>query len=443
MIIVKEADAVKKRIILAVLLLVALVFSGCALRTVEEMYSLPKRSEKYNQLQTAIDDAMTDLEYAAPTSGDNRQILQNADLDGDGTDEYIIFAKGETDKPLRMLIFRQQADGGCTLVEDVAFRGSSFVQVEYVPVDDSPGCEIVLGRQLSDQLMGTVNIYSFSDGSRQQLLSSNYTKFLTCDLDSNGKRELLILRPGEADMGTGVAVLYSFKDGSVERSVEVSMSARAEDIKRITASHLYGGDPAIYISSAGRGDAVVTDVIALREERLVNISESLGEVASVDALRNYAVYASDLDNDGVLELPKMMPIKPIVQGGSGEDNYLLRWYAMDLNGNEMDKLCTFHNFSSGWYLRLGSSWASYLTVDQRGDEYTFYMWDEQYEDLTVLFTVSEFSGNDREYQASQNNRFVLARDEEVTYAARLETGSGLFGFTEDYLISNFRLFQQN
>ena len=433
----------KKRFISTVLLLVMMVFSGCALRTVEEMYSLPKRSEKYNQLQSAIDDAMTGLEYAAPTSGDNRQILQNADLDGDGIDEYIIFARGETEKPLRMLIFRQQPDGGCTLVEDVAFRGTSFVQVEYVSVDDSPGCEIVLGRQLSDQLMGTVNIYTFASGARQQLLSSTYTKFLTCDLDSNGKRELLILRSGEADMGTGVAVLYSFKDGSIERSVEVSMSARAEDIKRITPSNLYGGVPAIYISSTVRGDAVVTDVIALREERLVNISDSLGEVASVEALRNYAVYASDLDSDGVLELPKMMPLKPIVQGGSGEANYLLRWYAMDLYGNEMDKLCTFHNFSSGWYLRLGSSWASYLTVDQRGDEYTFYMWDEQYEDLTVLFTISEFSGNDREYQASQNNRFALARDEEVTYAARLETGSGLFGFTEDYLISNFRLFQQN
>lgn len=433
----------KKRILPALLLIVALVFSGCALRTVEEMYSLPKRSEKYNKLQSAIDEAMAGLEYAAPTSGDNRQILQNADLDGDGVDEYIIFAKGETEKPLRMLIFRQETDGGCTLIEDMSFRGSSFVQVEYVPVDGATGCEIVLGRQLSDQLMGTVNIYSFSGGSRHQLLSSTYTKFLTCDLDGNGQRELLILRPGEAEMGTGIAVLYSYRNDSVERSVEVRMSARAEDIKRITSGDLYGGDPAIYISSAGRGDAVVTDVIALREDRLVNISDTLGEVNSVEALRNYPIYASDLDGDGVLELPRMMPIKPIVQGGSGEDNHLLRWYAMDLYGNEMDKLWTFHNFSSGWYLRLGSSWAGYLTVDQRGDEYTFYMWDEQYEDLTVLFTISEFSGNDREYQASQNNRFVLARDEETTYAARLETGSGLFGFTEDYLTGNFRLFQKN
>jgi len=109
----------------------------------------------------------------------------------------------------------------------------------------------------------------------------------------------------------------------------------------------------------------------------------------------------------------------------------------------MDKLCTFHNFSSGWYLRIGSSWATYLTMDRRGAEYTFYMWDEEYDNLTVLFTISEYSGNDREYLATQNNRFVLAREEDVTYAARLETGSALYGFTEDYLVSNFHLIQQN
>lgn len=433
----------KKRIIAAACLLAALVFSGCALRTVEEMYSLPKRSEKYNKLQSAIDAAMLGLEYAAPTSGDNRQILQNADLNGDGRDEYIIFAKGNTEKPLRMLIFSQEEDGTCALLEDIAFRGYSFVQVEYVEIDETPGCEIVLGRQVSDQIMGTVNIYTFGSGTAQQLLSSTYTKFLTCDLDINGRRELLVLRPGEAEMDTGIAVLYSYKDGAVERSVEAMMSARAEDIKRITSSNLYGGDAAVYVSSAGRRDAVVTDVFALRDDRLVNISYSFGQGTSVEAMRNYAVYAADLDSDGVLELPKIMPMKPIVQGVGDDDQYLLRWYAMDLYGNEMDKLCTFHNFSSGWYLRLGSTWAGYLTMDRRGAEYTFYMWDEEYDNLTVLFTISEYSGNDREYRATQNNRFVLAREEDVTYAARLETGSALYGFTEDYLVSNFRLIQQN
>ena len=98
----------KKRIWLTLaLVLAACLLSGCALQTVEEMYALPKRSEAYNSLQTAIDSAMYGLTYAAPVSGENQQTVQMADLDGDGVEEYFVFAQGGSAKPLQFLIFRQ------------------------------------------------------------------------------------------------------------------------------------------------------------------------------------------------------------------------------------------------------------------------------------------------------------------------------------------------
>ena len=72
---------------LGLILAVLMSLSGCALRTVEEMYSLPKRSQEYDELQSAIDIAMVGLDYAAPLSGTNRQTLQTAELDGDGREE--------------------------------------------------------------------------------------------------------------------------------------------------------------------------------------------------------------------------------------------------------------------------------------------------------------------------------------------------------------------
>ena len=44
----------KKRILLLLSLLFTLLLTGCAMRTVEEMYALPKRSEEYKELQAAI-----------------------------------------------------------------------------------------------------------------------------------------------------------------------------------------------------------------------------------------------------------------------------------------------------------------------------------------------------------------------------------------------------
>lgn len=431
-----------KRIWALGLLCLMLSLSGCALRTVEEMYSVPKRSQQYNELQSAIDIAMAGLDYAAPLSGEHRQTLQTADLDGDGRMEYLVFAKGRSDKPLQLLIFQQDEEGKCQIQEVIAFRGTSFEQVEYVEIDDQPGCEIVLGRQLSDQVVGTLSVFSFADGNARQLLSTSYSKFVSCDLDGNGREDLLVMRPGEADMAGGVAVLYSYKGGAMERSVEAKMSAQPEDVKRISVSKLHGGFPAVYVASTGRQDAVVTDVFTLREERLVNVAAN-GSGTSVSSLRNYAVYPDDLDGDGICELPRLISMKPISTKVGTEKQYLLRWYSMDPRGNEVDKLCTFHNFAGGWYLMLDSSWASYLTMEQWGNSYTFYMWSEDYDRVTILFTITEHAGNDREYQATQNNRFVLHRAEGITYAGKLEAGSALYGFTEEYLVNSFRLIPQD
>ena len=81
------------------LLLTALLLGGCAMVTVEEMYTPPKRSSAYQDLQLAIDGAMAGMEYAAPLAGENRQTVQAADLDGDGTDEYLLFARDTSENP--------------------------------------------------------------------------------------------------------------------------------------------------------------------------------------------------------------------------------------------------------------------------------------------------------------------------------------------------------
>ena len=98
----------KKRILLCLIFAAILLLSGCDLRTAGEMYAVPVRpAEDYN-LQDAINKAMTGLDYSAPKSGTNQQIVQTADLDGNGDMEYLLFAKGDSDRPLQIFIFDKQ-----------------------------------------------------------------------------------------------------------------------------------------------------------------------------------------------------------------------------------------------------------------------------------------------------------------------------------------------
>ena len=82
-------------------------------------------------------------------------------------------------------------------------------------------------------------------------------------------------------------------------------------------------------------------------------------------------------------------------------------------------------------------------MEQGSDIYTFYLWDESYQEATALFRIYVFTGSDRDKVAVQDGRFALYRAEGVAYAAKLETGAADYHITEDSLIQSFRLIRQD
>lgn len=437
----------KKRIsLLLMAALAALLLCGCGLRTVKDMYSLPKRSAEYTSLQNAIDMAMVGLNYSAPISGENQQTVQMADLDGDGIDEYLVFAEKSTDsssQPLIILIFAQQSDGTCRLEEVIENTGAAFEQVEYVEFDETPGYELIVGRRVSDQILRNVSVYSFANGSAEQQLLIGYSRFLTCDLDENGRSELMVLRPSEVATDIGMALLYSFENGQITRSVETELSEPPHRIKRITQGRLHGGAPAVFVASSVEDSAIVTDIYAVRNGQFANVIFSNESSASVETLRNYFIYSEDIDNDGIVELPSLITMTSVSGWIYGEERFLIRWFSLDPEGNEQDKMYSFHNFDSGWFVQLDEEWANRVTVEQTGNTYMFYAWDRDYWDAMPIYTIYSFTGSNRDEEASLEGRFPLYRTEGIAYAGKLEEGAAEYGITEEDLVNSFRLIQQD
>ena len=432
----------KNRITLTVLLLLlASIFTGCSMRTVDEMYRLPQRSRRDDNLQSTIDEAMSGLHYAAPIAGENQQTVQLADLNGDGEVEYIVFARDTANKAIRILVFSQLKDD-FRLAAVIESHGSAFEQVEYVDMDGKPGMEMVVGRQVSDQILRSLSVYNFSDGTPEQMMTASYLKYLICDLNEDGKTELLLIQPGESDADRGVVTLYSHDKGGMERSKEVLLSASASSVRRIMTSRLESGENAVFVASSVDESAVITDVFTVRDNNLANISFSRESGNSVQTLRNYYVYADDIDGDGVLELPSLITMRPIRSSTSAGQQYLIRWYSMDINGQKHTKRHTFHNYVGGWYLELEDGWAERVSVIQASGSYWFYVWDVNFENAELAFSIHVLSGPDREEAAEMDNRFVLHRSEGVIYAARLESAAADYLITNEDLTPCFHLIHQ-
>ena len=430
----------RKRILIVLLAAVAIFMAGCSMRTIDEMYCLPKRSEGYLNLQSAMDGAMSGLNYHAPISGDYQQPVQLADLDGDGKAECLVFAKGSGEKPLKILIFKQIEDE-YVLVDTLENNGTAFDQVQYVRFSGRQGYDLVIGRQISEQVVRAVSVYSMAEGKMSQLLTTQYSQFLCTDLNTDGMTELMILRSGEDISVSGIAELYSMRDGVVERSQEVPMSEPVDRVKKIISSKLNDGPAAVYVASDVNNSAIITDVFAILDGVFTNVSMSSDSGTSVQTLRNYFVYGDDLDQDGVLELPDLIPMASVDDTSSNEQ-YLIRWYSVNSDGSTVDKLHTYHSFTGGWYLELPQKIANSVSITQFGNSYEFFVTDSDGV-VSKLMTIYVFTGQEREEQAVADNRFALYRTESTVFAAQLEVASAAYNMTHETLINAFHLITQN
>ena len=432
----------KKKILLLIgAMLAVLLLSGCAMRTIDELYTPPKRSEEYSRLQSAIDIAMAGLNYSAPLTGENQQAVQMADLNGDGVEEYLVFAKGNSDKPMQILVFSQKENGNVEIEDVITGNGSAFELVQYAQIDGKPGFELVVGCQVSDQLMGSVSVYSFSGGRAERLVNVGYSKLLTLDLGGSEQKELLLIQRGESDQANAVAVLYRYRNKSMVRSVEVELSRPAANVKRISAGLLQCGTPAVYVSTAEENSSICTDILALKEDRLTRVAVLDSQENQVRS--SYYVYPEDVDDDGIMEVPVLYPVKALPDIWTPTDHYSIHWKSAALDGSIVEKLHSFHNYEDSWYMILNNDWTDRLTVNQVGSTYVFYMWDEIFQETHPLFTVFALSGSDRESQAAEDGRFRLYSSEDVVYAARLDADCSAYGIDEVYLIENFHLIHQD
>lgn len=416
-----------------VLLLATLLLAGCSMPTMDELYCLPKRSTAYNDLQMLIEEEMEKLSYSAPISGEHQQTVQSADLDGDGLDEYLLFARDDSDKPLKILIFSQLATG-YVLMDTIEGYGFAFEFVDYAQLDDRPGLEIVVGRQLSDQLARSVSVYRFTSGFSRQLMTGSYTRMVSADFDKNGLEELLLISPGQTDESNAVAVLYAYEDGQMRRSAELDLSAPANALKRATLGTLQDGGSAVFVSSGPVDNVILTDILVVEDGNVTALKKAI----PAESQRNYYFYAEDVDNDGIMELPQLLDMLPAPNTVDTVPQKLVQWYSIDSAGNFTEKLTAFYNHSDGWYLRLKNQWVSGLSVSHAEDVFTFYLRDEN-GTAEKAFSIRLLTGLDREEQAQQKGLLILHKNDTSIYVAELTNVAVQHEITDKLLKNNFSL----
>lgn len=411
---------------------------GCVM-TVDEMYCLPRRSEGYTNLQSVMESAMGDMAFSAPISGENQQPVQMADLNGDGVEEVIVFAKGTQEKPLHIMIFSREAEN-YQLYAAIDTTGTAFDRVDYVQLDDAPGMELIVGRQVQNQILRSLSVYGFSGSAPERLLTAGYQRYLTCEMNGGDeKKEIVTLGPGAAETDPAAVQVYAMMWGQLALAGEARASVPMDQVKRVVSGKLSDGKRAVFVSGDLADEQIQTDVFALSPGGVDKVTRSDGESMSVGKLDGGVILPEDIDHDGRMELPELVALH---RADQQQQEYAIRWYTLNSQGEDATWQYTYHNFSQGWFLELDEAAVPRMCVKQDGDgQYGFYL--QEGRDLQKLWTIYVLTGQDRSAQAAQDYRFVLMKTDTVVYAGELEDAARLMGVNDEQLQQAFHLIQSD
>jgi len=445
----------KKVKALAAALALCLGLSGCSLiKDVDDLYVLPQPPKDYEALQVQLSEVVNaGGEYAAPLTGEMIQTVQLQDLDGDGKQEAIAFFRFQNDeKPMKIYIFHQ-VGGAYEKLVVIEGTGNAINSVEYVQLDDTPFKELVVSWQLSGQLR-SLAAYSIVPGQAEEILRTDYENYRLADLDQDNQQELVVLRtPVE---GPPQAELYDF-DGVMQLAGTAPLSNGVTSTASggVRAGYLVDRVPALFVVSAygEAGNGTVTDVFTYRDGKLRNVTLDPESGESGETVRYYPVSGSDINNDGIMELPQPVPLPDYKITTVAVNFWIIHWRQFDESGQPHPVFTTYHNDRDGWYFILPEEWGDDLALsrsDQPGgaeQAVTFSYWNgSETSEPAPFLTIYKLTGPNRVRRASLGDRFVLfpsqglegADEANTIYAAEFKDGWDC-GLTEDEVRERFAL----
>lgn len=403
---------------LALALILILCLSGCAYAGADQLYALPQLSDEYVQLEELIAKRIRDGgEYAAPLGGSHRQSVQFHDLDGDGTPEALAFLADSSHTPT-VCVYRLGPEGDYFLFVTIEGVGSAIGSVDYSDLDGSGNDELILSWQLSPELR-LLSVYTVGETAQTQLLSTDCSAYFLCDLDADGRPELMSLSVDY--VGGCTLIRHVFDAAGHETSSSAMLSSGVTEVLRAKTAYLSDERTALFIESRLGDSELVTDVFTAGIGLITNIT--LGEDGVSTTRRATDAYAADINADRITELPDT----------AGD---LLDWYSLDVIGRRTPVLTTYHDYEHEWYLVIpeallrGSLRARSAEEVPGESAVTFTL------DGTEILTVYTLTGENRLGRAQEEGRFLLTENGTTVYAAAL-AADGLV--TEDEITENFHL----
>lgn len=317
----------KKIIALMVCLFGIMCLSGCDLFAIDtaELLSPPMLSGELKPIADVITKTAGEgysLKY--PSRGDYRSAVVREDIDGDGILEAFAFysvTDGETVTMNINAIAKRNGEWESVATQKIV--AASVDKIQFCDLDGNGIKEILVGWEIYGTSEMRLAVYGFTENTLTQRMLQKYTHFETCDLDDDDRYEIFLINADIGGVGN-TASLFALTDSGITQISSCALDSASKTFNEPVISSLSNGKPAIYIDEI-KGVGAVTEVIFLEKGILVNPLYSEETKETTATLRSVSFSATDINDDGIYEIPIQESVPSVLTNDANEMLYLTNW----------------------------------------------------------------------------------------------------------------------
>ncbi len=432
----------KRTAALFLAVLLCLLLSGCDLFTVttDELLSPPLPTGNYYPISLAFKKAAPQ-EYVLkfPTAGENRSAIITEDIDGDKTEEAFVFYATSEDDVLSMHVnFIRKGNKEWKSVAETSVIASDVEKVDFCDLNGDGKKELLIGWEVYGSSEKKLGVYSLENNKINELFLSKYTSYISCDLESNGKNEIFIQYLDQKELSNQAAV-YSFQNGSFTQISGCLMDGTVKNVNKIELNELSNGRTAVFIDET-KGLGAVTEVLFIQNGELVNPLLDTGKFENVITLRGLNIKSTDINGDGRLEIPTAVEM-PSVDSGE-EQFYYTNWCSFDGENMTVESVSYF-NTSDGYYLNLNENTVGKIAIekDSKNKQRTFYLYDSETKTVgKKLFSVYSMEKRTfEEKKKKETDLFLLKSTNSTVFAGSVNETAGDISIDRKQLKEMFKI----
>ncbi len=436
---------VRKIGLAAVIMALVLTLCGCDFVKTDmaELFSPPTLTGDFKYISKIIEKtAGSGYTLKYPVRGEHRSAVVQYDIDGDGKNEaFAFYSKVEGDvTTMTVQLVRDEKgkwiDGGTQTI-----IASGVDMVQFCDLDNNGVSEILVGWQIYGSSEMQLAVYGYNNNTFVQRLLQKYTTFITCDLNGDQKSGVLIIDINTTEQHN-TAALYALDDEGVIQTGICELDSKLQSIGNPIVSELSNGRNAVYLDAV-KGMGAVTEVLIEDKGGLSNPLFDVEARENLRTLRSSSFSVTDINNDGILEIPVQENIPSVANDALAEKLYLTNWCSFD-GENLTVQTTTMINVNDGYYFTIPTKWRNRIAVlkDTENRIREIYLYDFKQsvigESLICIRAFNKKNWEAGKYKELRMNE--IARNDNTVFAYKLNDAIIEMGITHSDVEKAFVLY---